>query len=272
MPKRPQVGIVGLGLIGASIGKALRRAGVADVVLGVDSDADTRALACADGTCVTAEADACNLVRGACDVIFVCVPFGALAGVFADVAGTPGIVTDTCGVKVGVEDLARRHMHGVRFVGAHPMAGGTEGGFAQSRADLFDGTPVAICAASQAAQEIATLWSAMGALPVWTDPESHDAEVAHTSHLPYVAAVAQLQLLAEAPALVGRGFLDSTRHALFAQAVMTDMVAANEHLPPLLRRYADRLIDLANGLEHDMRAWHDAVKHAHDLRVRIKSR
>ena len=187
---------------------------------------------------------------------------------------SPGaLLSDVVAVKVAVRDLVKRHLPGVAYVGAHPMAGGERGGYGRSHAELFAGASVAVCAAAGAeahAARIAGLWQQAGARPVFLTAERHDQIAAATSELPYLSAVALIQTLATAgplEGLFGRGLLDATRHAAFSPEIMGAAAIANPALPGLCRQMAGALVRLAELLADDgprlLKAVRDA-RHLHD--------
>ena len=157
-----------------------------------------------------------------------------------------GVVTDTAGTKGWIAGEVRRLAQlppGPRdgqalppFVGGHPMTGSERGGFAASRADLFDGQPwIIVPEASQTpAARVETLVRGLGARPARASAETHDRTLALTSHLPYLLAVALAEsagkdrdtVAALAPFVAG-GFRDSTRLALQDPVMGLDMLTTN---------------------------------------------
>jgi prephenate dehydrogenase len=224
------VRIVGAGLLGTSIGLALRRAGV-DVALH-DLDAEHVRIATGLG--------AANLDPGATPaLVVVAVPPDALSDVVAgSLRETDAVVTDVGSVKaapylavrstVGAEALAR-------YVGSHPMAGSERSGPLAASAALFDGRPWAVAvhdlAAPEAVAAVTALARACGATPVTFTPEEHDAAVARTSHLPHLLAALVAGRLTDAPrshlALSGQGVRDVTRIAAGDPGLWQQIIAGN---------------------------------------------
>ncbi len=223
-----RAGIVGLGLIGGSIGLALRRAGWS--VTGSDVDEATAARALALGV-----VDAVGLDPAAA-VTFVATPVGAVPAVARDVLGaTAGAVTDVGGVKASVVAA----VNDPRFVGGHPMAGSELAGVDGSDADLFRHaawvlTPTARTDPDAFASVHAAV-AAMGADVVAVGPDQHDAIVAVVSHVPHLTAAA-LMGVAEGHArehqepllrLAAGGFRDMTRISAGPTGIWPDVCDEN---------------------------------------------
>ncbi|MFP5282272.1 MAG: prephenate dehydrogenase [Actinomycetes bacterium] len=231
-PGPPQVVvIVGVGLIGASIGCALTAAGVRVHLR--DTSASHAAVAAGLGAGVVEPAD-----PQAVDLVVVAVPPRALAEVIADSLRTypRAAVTDVGSVKAGVlAELWQTSTPLERYVGSHPMAGSHRSGPVAARPDLFVDRTWVITphrrsepAAVRAVEGVAT---ACGAHLVRMDVEDHDAAVARVSHLPHLMAVLVAGHLTEAPdahlLLAGQGLRDVTRIAAGDPALWEQIVAAN---------------------------------------------
>ncbi|MGV1036377.1 MAG: prephenate dehydrogenase [Candidatus Nanopelagicales bacterium] len=248
-----QVLIVGTGLIGTSIGLALKSAGV-QVWLD-DRDAEALATAVARGAGERiADADLP-------DLIVVAVPPLAVAGVVADLLARypDATVTDVCSVKA--MPLARLRAtvdDASRFVGSHPMAGRETSGPGAARADLFEDRLWAITASQDnPAERIADVqWLALtcGALVLALNPAAHDRAVALTSHTPQVlASVLAAQLATADPADVavsGQGLRDATRLAASEPGLWSEILAGNAgEVAAIVRRIQSQLGDVADALD-----------------------
>lgn len=190
---RKKIVVVGLGLIGGSVAKALKL-NTDHIVLGVDTQEDTLLDACSCGA-IDGKASPEDLRTA--DVVYLCIyPESALE--FAKENGPMlkdgCILTDACGIKgeicQGMERL--RGTGKYVFVAGHPMAGKELSGFAASDAGIFVGASylIAPCGAPEwAVDEVASLAKSMGfGRVVMTTPEQHDREIAFTSQLPHVLA------------------------------------------------------------------------------------
>ncbi len=235
------VRVVGTGLLGASIGMALRAVGV-DVVLADPSR--TTVLLARDLGAGRLPADGDEPPR----LVVVAAPPDVTADVvLAELAAHPGaFVTDVASVKSGV--LAAVTAAGgdlSRYVGSHPMAGSERSGPTAARPDLFTGRPWVISPGPNGTRAAVAAVRALaldaGATPVELDAERHDAAVALVSHLPQVVASLVAARLGDAdPAaldLAGQGLRDVTRIAASDPAMWTSILAANAGaVAPVLRR------------------------------------
>ncbi|MEP7118534.1 MAG: prephenate dehydrogenase/arogenate dehydrogenase family protein [Acidobacteriota bacterium] len=239
--------IVGTGLIGTSIARALRRRADAPYIVGMDLPAalDRHGREAFDDLRpATAAVPDYDLAVLACPVDRMPEWLRRFA---ADRPSTP--VTDVGGVKRA--PAAAAAAAGVRaFVGGHPMAGAARPGPALASASLFDGRPwfvVPGAGPAEATALVAALASACGATPLTTTAEAHDALVAAMSHLPQLASSLLMQTVSDrcddaGIACAGAGLRDATRLASSSAEVWQPLVAANaDHLAPLLIDLADRL-------------------------------
>ena len=183
------IGIVGLGLIGGSIGLDLRSRGFD--VFGVSSRLQTCARAQARG--VVSEASIHLSLMAAADVVFICTPVGSIEPIVRDLVpylSPDSIVTDVGSVKTPIVQAVSSLWP--NFVGGHPMAGTAESGIEAAVPDLFVGRPYVLtpqaqtpAAAVDRVEEIARL---LGASVYRCSPLDHDRAVAWISHLPLMAS------------------------------------------------------------------------------------
>jgi prephenate dehydrogenase len=224
MAEYDTVAIVGVGLIGGSIGLALRERKLARKIVGVGRrqtslDAARKVGAIDHG--VTNLADGVSEAQ----LLVVATPVDLIAERViqaAAVAPTDALITDAGSTKESIvtmvdSGLAGRRS-GPRFVGSHPLAGDHRTGPEHARADLFDGRTVVVTPTEStrtaAVTEISGFWQSLGATVTTMSPARHDAALAITSHLPHLAAVA---LAAATPSellhLTAGGWRDTTRIA-----------------------------------------------------------
>jgi prephenate dehydrogenase len=248
-----RVGIVGTGLVGASIGLALTRDGV--TVRGFDTDPGRAARAVERGA-ATEAAPTLTAAATDVDVVIVAVPVGDIAGlvVAALDAGAPA-VTDVGSVKapiVAAVEAARPDLAG-RFVGGHPMAGSEQGGLDGADGDLFVGgtwvlTPTDRTDAS-VFSTVRRLVAGLGAEVIAVTPSHHDDLVAVVSHVPQLAATTLMDVAAgggEEHAtllrLAAGGFRDMTRIAAGDPGIWPDICVANrDAIVDALDGYVDAL-------------------------------
>ena len=243
------VHVIGAGLLGTSIGLAVRAAGI-PVWL---SDANPEHLR----TAVSLGAGEPRPAEGAAQLVVVAVPPLSIAEVVLDALSTGAVVTDIGSVKaLPLEQVSDQAPESAlaRYVGSHPMAGSERSGPLAASAALFDGRPWAVTphvhADPQAVVLVEALVRLCGATPVRLSPVEHDVAVARTSHLPHLLAVlAAAQLTDAVPehlSLSGQGVRDVTRVAggdpeLYGQIIRANRVTVGDLLRDV-RRQLDELI------------------------------
>ena len=245
--------VVGAGLLGTSIGLALRRQGV-DVAL---TDVNREHVRTAAGL-GAANLDADAVVP---TLVVVAVPPDHVAvQVARALRTTPAVVTDVASVKLAPFREASASVAPealTRYVGGHPMAGSERSGPLAASGALFDGRPWAVCphgsSAVEAVERVTALAVACGATPLTLTPEEHDRAVARISHLPHLLSVLMAGRLADAPAehlaLSGQGVRDVTRVAAGDPRLWQQIVGANtEALGGLLQEVRDDLDRLLGAL------------------------
>ncbi len=281
--------IVGTGLIGGSIGLALKRtvkAEGATTVIGYDASRATAEAACAGGAI---DAVATDLASGAADadLIIVATPVGEVLPTVEQIASTarPGVVvTDVGSTKAAIVSTAEALLGpGRSFVGGHPMAG-TEGeGIDSARADLFEGA-LWILAPTKATdpdayREVNSLVGRLGANVLALDPIEHDRLVALVSHLPYAIATALMVVAAgEDDARLFRAaagsFRDVTRSAGSNPRIWRDIFATNRDA---VVRELDQFVNALSTLRSAVKdgRWDDfdaLVATARDARRRLPAK
>lgn len=224
------VRIVGAGLIGTSIGLALKKIGV-DVSIDDVSPANQRLAIDYGAGRKPATADEPAL-------IVVCVPPDVTARtVLAELRAHPNaVVTDVASVKNSIlEELKAADAELSRYVGSHPMAGRERGGALAGRADLFFGRPWVICANQESAAAstmlVEQLVLDLGAVPARLTAADHDRAVAMVSHLPQLVSSLLAAQLSRAEssdlALAGQGLRDTTRIAASDAKLWMQILAGN---------------------------------------------
>lgn len=286
------ISIVGLGLIGGSIGLALRRWSAAHDnalhVTGYDADMDKQSLAKKNGVVDTTTWSLGDAVTNA-DVVIIATPVGAMQELFADIGPTlkqGAIVTDTGSTKANVLEWANVLPDHASFIGGHPMADKSES-LEGADADLFKGATWVVCpgvSASEAAiKNVLGLVAAVDAEAFFADPVEHDSYVAGISHLPMVVAASLVktattdQSWRDMRSLASSGFRDTTRLALGSPEMHRDISLTNRKA---LSRWIDQMIDtleefrteLGNDDEETSRQRiHDFFVEAQDQRARAEA-
>jgi len=274
-----RIAVIGVGLIGGSIGLAARQRADAHVC-GFDPDAAVRARALALGAIDEQAADLAAAVQGA-QAVFVATPVGSLAEAVRDAlaaAGEDCVVTDVGSTKRVVAGACADP----RFIGGHPLAGAESAGVEHARADLFDGatwylTPAQGSTTGVLYERLHRLLGSLGAHPAAIDADTHDRLMACVSHLPHVLAnllVAQAAGLlgGEAPKrlpAVGPSFRDATRVAGANTAIWTDIYISNRDaliagIDDFARRLAQVREWLAAGEAPPVAAWNEHAREERD--------
>ncbi len=275
-----RIAILGVGLIGGSIGLAAREGCESPEIVGFGRDPERLVRALKLGALDTVAGSLEEALEGA-GACFCCAPVGVLSGQIADaLAAAPGdcVVTDVGSIKRDiVEPVADE-----RFVGGHPIAGAETAGVEGARGDLFRGAVWYLTPTERSSgillERLHRLVVAFGARPVAIDAESHDRLLATVSHLPHVLAnvlVAQaaLALTEEDAALprVGPSFRDATRVAGANSCIWTDIYMANrgaiaEQIEAAAARMTDVATTLRSGDAAAIEAWNEE---AADCRRRL---
>ena len=249
------VGVVGMGLIGGSIGLALRDP--SRTILGYDTDPAAERLAF-DRGCADRMAPLAEIAKA--DIVFLAVPPFATVQVLEQIYAVRGeqtVVTDATSVKAAVVEWAIR-TKATHFVPGHPMAGHEKGTAQYASAWMFRNarwilTPVP-CTNRAAIKTIEEVTKVMGAKPVRLDPTAHDASVALYSHLPHAIAGVLVQLAAELEGeSVGAGsWADVTRVGGVNPDLWSQIFLGNRHeVAKSIRQFSGKLEDLADALETD---------------------
>jgi prephenate dehydrogenase len=236
-PPFQRIGIVGFGLIGASIALGVRRLWPSVLIVAVDRKDVIEAAMRSHAADVGGD----DLVMVAdTELVVLAAPVLTNIRLLSELpAHVPGeaIVTDVGSTKRDVTAAARALPARLRFIGGHPLAGAAVGGVESARADLFSGRPWILTPSSDtngAAQAgVSSLAEALGARVHLMTPDAHDSLVAYLSHLPQLAASALMHLVgertgAEGLALAGRGLRDTTRLASSPPDIWRDITASNQ--------------------------------------------
>ncbi len=277
------IAVVGIGVMGGSLGLALRhRAGV-DRVIGFDPDPATRERARERGV-VTEVADTlADAVQGA-DVVFVAAPVGATVDVAREamaIAGPECLVTDVASSKAGIL-AALTGEERERFIGGHPICGSERGGVEHARDGMFEGATYFLTPSDETRpdlyQRLHHLIARIGARPSAIDADAHDRILALVSHLPHVLASALIHQAAsttprgrEALRSAGPSFSDLTRVAGANPPLWADILLANsEAVVETIEDHARRLEAVARLVRDGDRAAIEAYfQRAADERSRL---
>ena len=258
--------IIGIGLIGGSLARALKRANVCDRVTGCARSIPELEKAVALGVIDDFSTDPADAVKGA-DLVLVAIPLGACEQLFEKIApylGAETIVTDAGSVKGGIVDSACKKLgdHFPRFVPGHPIAGTEKSGVDASFAELFDDHRVILTPVDEtdplALDRVRTMWEKAGAGVDFMSVARHDEVLAATSHLPHVMAYSLVNTLSKMEEsgdvfrFAAGGFADFTRIASSSPQMWHDIVFANRNaVLGLLDSYENGIDELKTALQND---------------------
>jgi prephenate dehydrogenase len=260
------ISIIGLGLIGGSLGLALQASPLDIVVTGWDAHAASLEQALHTGAI---EGAASSLAEGVShsDLIIIATPVLAVRNVLEQIAPhlKPGaIVTDVASTKAQAVTWAQELLPSTTaFVGGHPMAGSEQHGIQNARADLFKGAMYCLTPVETTPRQVVALLKRLieqiGAKPLQLSPETHDAYVAAVSHLPFVLSTALVRLTSGDPhwpemrQLAATGYRDVTRLASGDPIMHRDICLTNTEA------VRSRLLEMSRLLEEVATHMNDMV-------------
>ncbi len=278
-----KVALIGVGLLGGSIGLALRQRKLADCIEGYVRREASLAECAQLGVVDRATTDLGSAIKDA-DLIILCTPIAQMRTLAEQClpALKPGaLVTDVGSVKGSVvaelEPLFARA--GAQFVGSHPMAGAEKTGPSAARANLFEGAACIVTPSAKspvaAVRRTEEFWKALGGRSLRLTPDQHDSLVARSSHLPHVVAAELANYVlspahpAEQPALCATGFRDTTRIASGSPEMWRDIALGNrKHLARALGVFIEDLQEFQLALERGDAAaideFFETAKHRRD--------
>jgi prephenate dehydrogenase len=231
------IAIVGVGLIGGSIGMALRQRGLAKNVVGIGREQGSLRVARRVGAVTHTTIDLAKGVAEA-ELVIVCTPVGNLVEHVRQAAEhcpERTLITDVGSVKRAVvESLDTGLARGCRFLGSHPLAGSEKAGAANASASLFEGRVAILTPTRNTRAEdfdlLEDFWRSLGSMVIQMPPEEHDQALAVTSHLPHLVAAALTNVVPEGFfRLAGPGLLDATRVAASDPELWRQILTLNRH-------------------------------------------
>ncbi|MCL6609918.1 MAG: prephenate dehydrogenase [Peptococcaceae bacterium] len=263
--------VVGVGLIGGSLGMAIRSRSLAGEVIGIGRSPEALQAALDHGA-----VDRVSLSYGdlsGCDLVIVAVPVGSTAGVLRQMSPhlTPGVlVTDVGSTKVRIVEESRSVLpQGAVFIGGHPMAGSEKEGVAGADPYLFENAFYVITPGPETPEDslrkLIGMVEGIGAKPVLMDPVDHDLSVAAVSHLPHLVAATLVNCLFDFPGsgkmslLAAGGFRDTTRIAAGNPGMWRDIFMTNrEFILKALSAFSKRLDEFREAVESgdDLKIYH----------------
>jgi prephenate dehydrogenase len=250
------VAIVGVGLIGASFGLALRRAGFAGEIIGVSSEA-----AIAGGLKRGAISSSDSLEKAAqrADLIYLAQPVDRILETIPQLAPwlrSDSMVTDAGSTKQEIVSCALAHLPADSFLGGHPIAGKEQRGPDAADADLFRNRPYVLTPSGDStrnrhAKSFRATLSSIGSIVMEMSAQEHDHTVAFTSHLPQLLSTALAATLARQgdarlTQVFGTGLLDMTRLSLSSPELWNSILCTNK---TQVAEAVDSLVEVLLGLK-----------------------
>ncbi len=275
-----RVALIGLGLIGGSIGLALHKAKAAQEVVGYDLGKGVSDRARKVGAIDQTYSTLADAVRGA-ELVVLATPVGTMRALLQNLATcvTPGaVVTDVASTKAQVISWAEEFLPpSVPFVGGHPMTGKEQSGVEAADASLFQNriyclTPTARTRPA-AINKVSAFVEALGARVRFLEPAEHDGQVAGVSHLPFIASIALVNTVTASPSwsdaslLAASGFRDMSRLAGGSPEMYRDICLTNsEAITHWLDEYISTLRTIRNSIAERDKNLAETFANAQELR------
>jgi prephenate dehydrogenase len=277
-----QITIMGIGLMGGSIGLAVRAAWPKCKIVGYGHRSSTLEKAKKIGAIDQAESDAAKAVKGS-DLVLLCTPVGVFESLLREIAPALSagcIVTDVGSTKRSVVKSAEAILpKKVHFVGSHPIAGSEKRGVDYARTDLFRHALCIVTPTKKtppaAVKSVEDFWKALEMRVVRLSPEEHDRHLADVSHLPHLAAAAMVAIQEDSSIdFCGQGFLDATRIAGGDAGLWRDIFLDNaDNLRDGVKRLQEQIREVMVMLEaRDAEALRDWLAAAAARREKILER
>ena len=230
-----RVAIIGPGFMGASLGLAIKKKGLAKEIIGIGRHEASLREASAVGAIDENTMDLKKGVNGA-DLIVLATPVNAIVDVL-EILGKEfrrnAIVTDIGSTKSTIVERAEKVLHhSVLFVGSHPLVGSEKKGPAHANATVYEGGMCVMTPTDKtnrlAKEKIKHFWSLLGCSVKMMDPQEHDESLAYISHLPHLAAFALMKAMPEnCLELAPQGLKDTTRIAASDPEIWRDIALSN---------------------------------------------
>jgi prephenate dehydrogenase len=285
--------IIGTGLLGTSLGLAMRKHNLAKIITGVGrKNSNSATIAQQRGAIDRTSDDPVTAITAPtpADLIILCVPIRQFPEILKQIAPhlSPGtILTDVGSTKTQVMRWAAELLPPtVHFIGSHPMAGSEKTGPEAARDDLYTNATCLLCPPEKQSPEstaafrrIESLWQSLGMRTVSCSPQDHDRRVAAVSHLPHAMAFALMRAAGKDPAALeaaAGGFTDMTRIAGSDPTMWTDIYLSNrDALLAAINTFSAELNTLKSAIERNdenaIRAYVEASKRTRESFITQRS-
>lgn len=259
-----EIAIIGLGLIGGSLGKALKKRQPKIRITGMDVKTEVVETAQREGIIDTGTTSLTEKINSA-DLIFLAVPIQVMLDVCRDIIPflkEGAIITDVCSIKESVAEMMEELLPPqVSFIGGHPMAGSEKWGLEGVNELLFENAAYILTPTYKTNEvtikTVKQLVESLGARVVFLSPEEHDRKVAAVSHLPHLIASALMNTVGSLEArqegylaLAGGGLRDTTRIAASNSEMWCNILIQNHNaVLPLLQEFNNSLVELERAIQ-----------------------
>lgn len=276
-----KIGFIGLGLIGGSLAKAIRKFHPETMILAFDQNRTSLEQALHDGTVNEINTEPGQSFSD-CDYIFLCAPVQfntAYLHILKNIIGPDTIITDVSSTKTNVHQTVSSLGMDKVFIGGHPMAGSEKSGYENAAALILENAYYAITPTPSSpagrVEELKELAASIGALPILLNYEEHDYAVAAISHVPHLIAASLVNLVKDSDSregtmklLAAGGFKDITRIASSSPVMWQQVCATNrENIAKLLGDYIDNLNTVKTAVETENgQAIYDMFEKSRDYR------
>lgn len=275
---KTSIGIIGLGLIGGSIARALKRSGKDYVISAFDCDEDAIQMAL-DNKTIDKKVKNIREDFSSCNIIFLCIPVNTMEPILKELIPCllpQCILTDVGSTKGEVVALIKEMNLDHRFIGGHPLAGSEKSGFSASKANLFENAYYCFTPTDKtvyaAIEFLKSIIKDIGAIPIEISPEEHDRAVAVISHVPHIVAALLVNLVGRLDSpqnvmktIAAGGFKDVTRIAssspeLWAGICISNRKTILEILPALVDALKSFEDDLKVGQKIEIQAFFNSAR------------
>jgi prephenate dehydrogenase len=282
-----KIGVVGLGIIGGSIVKAVHKKGLAECVVAYNREAEVTKRALSEGTIQEAAYEINDSFRD-CNIIFICVPVDIVPRYVKKLSGVVNnecILTDVGSTKMNVvNEICAMHL-ACTFIGGHPMTGSESAGYNAARHTLFENAYYVLTPFSDTSaihlNRLMEFITSLGGLPVTIDPSVHDYVTAAISHVPHVLASAIVNMINQLDdkdklmhMLAAGGFKDLTRIASSSPVIWESICLANsDNILKVLSKFEEGIYFFKEILsKNDARALRDFFGSAKEYRDSFSER
>ena len=258
--------IIGLGLIGGSLAKVLRRVSSIDNIIGIDTDEKSLEAALTEGVLDRAYLKVDKNIFDS-DIVFICTPISKIEKCIEEVAQfvkPECIITDTGSIKGKITEIIESMPGQFNFVGGHPMCGSEKSGYEASRSHLFENAYYILTPCKKTSNDIIDTMEKIiieiGGIPVIIDNRKHDAITGAISHVPHIISAALVNLVKEMDyqegymgKLAAGGFKDITRISSSKPEMWQNIVLSNkDQIKNILARFSEKIKQFDAWLEQDM--------------------